>query len=338
MDDYYSLLGVGADVATDEIRPAYRERKATIDSASESGKADAAKLNKARNVLSDPYQRGRYDEQRTRASDDDDAVEDDIDVRGNGRRTKAGAGAAARPARRGRQGRGGRQLGPPTITPPPGTRFPAPKQRVIAMSIDLLVLLGLFIVAAYVVAPAIANATNKAAVDRVDVLRKEVDADAKLRDDKNKALTEAKKTNNQKVIADAQAKADAAKKKYNDANDAFTKEGNKLQPIFYSVIGGLFLAGFLYLVIPTIASGRTLGKRLQHLRVLRDDGSALRAGDAIKRYGVLILVTFALFFVVGPLAGAIVLVGVIGWMRNANMQGIHDRFAHTMVVSDDTEN
>ena len=84
-----------------------------------------------------------------------------------------------------------------------------------------------------------------------------------------------------------------------------------------------------------IASGRTFGKRLQHLRVLRDDGTPLRAGDAIKRYGSLILVTFALFFVVGPLAAAIVLVGVIGWMRNANMQGIHDRFAHTMVVSDD---
>jgi uncharacterized RDD family membrane protein YckC len=70
------------------------------------------------------------------------------------------------------------------------------------------------------------------------------------------------------------------------------------------------------------------------LRVVRDDGSPLRAGDAIKRYGTLILVTFALFFVVGPLAAAIVLVAVIGWMRNPNMQGMHDRFAHTIVVSD----
>jgi uncharacterized RDD family membrane protein YckC len=328
MDDYYTLLGVEPDAATDEIRTAYRERKATIDASSESGKLDAAKLNKAWNVLSDPYQRGRYDEQLTQVSDDGDA-EDDIEVSSNGRRKPAGSTSAARPERR------GRQLGTPTITPPPGTRFPVPKQRVIAMSIDLLVLLGLFIVAAYVVAPAIANTTSKPTVDRIDVLRKQVDADAKVRDDANKVLSDAKKNNDPAKIADAQAKADAAKKQYDTENTAFTKESNKLQPIFYSVIGGLFLVGFLYLVVPTIASGRTFGKRLQHLRVLRDDGSPLRAGDAIKRYGTLILVTFALFFVVGPLAAAIVLVGVIGWMRNANMQGIHDRFAHTMVVSDD---
>jgi uncharacterized RDD family membrane protein YckC len=330
MDDYYTLLGVEPDAATDEIRTAYRDRKATIDTSSESGKVDAAKLNKAWNVLSDPYQRGRYDEQLTQVSDDGDA-EDDVVVTSNGRQ-KARSASAARPARQGRQGR---QLGTPTITPPPGTHFPVPKQRVIAMSIDLLVLLGLFIVAAYVVAPAIANATSKQTVDRIDVLRKQVDADVKVRDQANKALSDAKKTNNQDAIKTAQDNANAATSKYDADNKAFTTESNKLQPIFYTVIGGLFLVGFLYLVVPTITSGRTFGKRLQHLRVLRDDGSPLRAGDAIKRYGTLILVTFALFFVVGPLAAAIVLVGVIGWMRNANMQGIHDRFAHTMVVSDD---
>jgi uncharacterized RDD family membrane protein YckC len=331
MDDYYTLLGVEPDAATDEIRTAYRDRKATIDSSSESGKVDAAKLNKAWNVLSDPYQRGRYDEQLTQVSDDGDA-EDDVAVSSNGRQKPARSASAARPARQGRQGR---QLGTPTITPPPGTHFPVPKQRVIAMSIDLLVLLGLFIVAAYVVAPAIANATSKQTVDRIDVLRKQVDADVKVRDQANKALSDAKKTNNQDAIKTAQDNANAATSKYDADNKAFTTESNKLQPIFYTVIGGLFLVGFLYLVVPTITSGRTFGKRLQHLRVLRDDGSPLRAGDAIKRYGTLILVTFALFFVVGPLAAAIVLVGVIGWMRNANMQGIHDRFAHTMVVSDD---
>jgi len=334
MDDYYTLLGVEPDAATEEIRTAYRQRKATIDASSESGKLDVAKLNKAWNVLSDPYQRGRYDEQLTQVSDDGD-TEDDVEVSTNGRRkpVRSTSASTPRPARAGRQGR---QLGTPTLTPPPGTGWPVPKQRVIAMSIDLLVLLGLFIVAAYVVAPAIANATSKATVDRIDVLRKQVDADAKDRDAATKALSDAKKANNPSAIKTAQTNADAATAKYNTDNKAFTTESNKLQPIFYSVIGGLFLVGFLYLVVPSIMSGRTLGKRFQHLRVLRDDGSPLRAGDAIKRYGPLIIVTFALFFVVGPLAAAIVLVGVIGWMRNANMQGIHDRFAHTMVVSDES--
>jgi hypothetical protein len=31
-----------------------------------------------------------------------------------------------------------------------------------------------------------------------------------------------------------------------------------------------------------------------------------------------------------------VLVGVTTWMRNPNMQGLHDRFSHTIVVSDAT--
>ena len=61
MDDYYSLLGIDADASVDDIRGAYRVRKDGIDTASDVGRADAAKLNKAWNVLSDPYQRGRYD-------------------------------------------------------------------------------------------------------------------------------------------------------------------------------------------------------------------------------------------------------------------------------------
>ena len=80
MDDYYSLLGIDADASVDDIRGAYRERKDGLDTASDAGRADAAKLNKAWNVLSDPYQRGRYDEQRAdgrRSGATLDVVDDD---------------------------------------------------------------------------------------------------------------------------------------------------------------------------------------------------------------------------------------------------------------------
>jgi uncharacterized RDD family membrane protein YckC len=328
MDDYYELLGVDPDAATDEIRTAYRERKAALDATGDSGRGDAAKLNRAWNVLSDPYQRGRYDEQRSHL-DDGEVADDDVELSTNGRRTPA------RATRPGRQARQPRQLGPPTITPPPDTHFPAPKQRVIAMVIDLVVLVGLFILAVYLIAPAIADASDKATVDRVDQLRDETDDLAQRRDDAQGALDDAKKGTDQDAISEAQQNFDAADRAYDDRSDDLTRESNKLQPVFYSVVGGYFLIGMLYLILPTLATGRTLGKRFQNLRVLRDDGSPLRAGDAIKRYGSLVLVTFALFFVVGPLAGAIVLFGVMGWMRNSNMQGLHDRFAHTMVVSDD---
>ena len=44
MDDYYSLLGVDAGASVDDIRGAYRVRKDGLDTASDSGKADAAKV------------------------------------------------------------------------------------------------------------------------------------------------------------------------------------------------------------------------------------------------------------------------------------------------------
>ncbi len=323
MDDYYELLGVEPDAPTDEIRTAYRERRASIDATNDAGRADSAKLNRAWNVLSDPYQRGRYDEQRAQG---DGEGEDDLELSANG---KATAAKSTRPARQ------RRPPGPPTITPPAGTTFPVPKQRVIAMVIDVGVLLVLFIVATYFVAPAIARAVDKTTVDNVKVLDHQRDDLGRQQDDAKTALDNAKKGTDQDAIAQAQRDYDNAKRAYDDKNGEITKEANKLQPIYYGVFGGYFLLGMMYLVVPTIASGRTLGKRFQHIRVLRDDGSPLRAGDAIKRYGTPVLVTFALFLIgLGPLAGAIVIVGVIGWTRNANMQSMLDRFAHTIVVAD----
>ena len=82
MDDYYELLGVDEDAPVDDIRSAYRDKKAAVDtSAGDDAKSDVAKLNKAWNVLSDPYQRGRYDQQRTSVSDGDDEYEDDEEER-----------------------------------------------------------------------------------------------------------------------------------------------------------------------------------------------------------------------------------------------------------------
>ena len=100
MDDYYSLLGVDADATVDDIRGAYRERKDGLDTASDAGKADAAKLNKAWNVLSDPYQRGRYDEQRACGRGRGElGVDDDADGRraSNGRSRASKSSGAAPP-------------------------------------------------------------------------------------------------------------------------------------------------------------------------------------------------------------------------------------------------
>jgi uncharacterized RDD family membrane protein YckC len=93
----------------------------------------------------------------------------------------------------------------------------------------------------------------------------------------------------------------------------------------------------LYLAIPTAISGRTLGKRFQHLKTLREDGTPLGLGGAAVRYGLVVGVTFAFSLVLQQFAAVIVLFGVTMWTRNPNMQGLHDRLAHTIVVSDASE-
>ena len=93
-DDYYSLLGVDPDAATNDIREAYRDKKAALDAKGD--KTEVARVNKAWNVLSDPYQRGRYDEQRRAVRATVDVVDGDaVPVK-----TTAGRSGSGEPPRR----------------------------------------------------------------------------------------------------------------------------------------------------------------------------------------------------------------------------------------------
>ena len=76
-DNYYEVLGVEPGASRDELRSAYRERVETLEAARE-GRAspsrscrrtasEAARVRTAWNVLSDPFQRQRYDAQLERA-------------------------------------------------------------------------------------------------------------------------------------------------------------------------------------------------------------------------------------------------------------------------------
>ena len=129
MDDYYELLGVDDDAPVDDITAAYRDKKAEVAAlGTDAAKADAAALNKAWNVLSDPYQRGRYDQQRgeRRATVDDDDDDDD-DGDGDARPSRAG------PADEGRTAAPTRAR-PPAAEPTdrrcrPAWRFPGTRRR-----------------------------------------------------------------------------------------------------------------------------------------------------------------------------------------------------------------
>ena len=90
-------------------------------------------------MLSDPYQRGRYDEQRSQALDDGAIdVDDDVDDRrcstnGGRRATPRSRHGDQTPAVRAASANSRRRR----FQPPAGTRYPPTKQRILAMAIDL---------------------------------------------------------------------------------------------------------------------------------------------------------------------------------------------------------
>ncbi len=342
--DYYELLGVDEDAPVDDIRAAYRDKKAEVDGrGTEDAKADAAALNKAWNVLSDPYQRGRYDQQRATVAEagaDDDDEEEAAPARST-RSTRAVERAEAR--------RGARVPLKPTVTLPAGTAFPATRRRLTAMAIDLGVLLVLF-VASQFLAVAIEKANHPDVYKRYTDLSGTIIPDAhdaakaansKASDQEQKyaALLKSKGANapdTQAALAAKKAADDAAKKAkdtekaYNDELDAKAKV---LAPTQNLVSGLFFLVALLVLFVPSLFGGQTLGKRLQHIRVVRLDGARAGAGALFRRYGALVLAAYVISFVLRSPVGALVVVFVATmWTRNPNQQALHDRFAKTLVV------
>ncbi|HUI49733.1 MAG TPA: RDD family protein [Acidimicrobiia bacterium] len=332
MDDYYSLLGVEPGASVDDIRGAYRERKNGIDTSSESGRSDAARLNKAWNVLSDPYQRGRYDEQRANGSENGSEVED-LTPASNGSRSPAALPPRKQRQQAARDARAKRTQREPTIPLPAGTRRPTTKQRLLAMAIDLLVLFFL-VMGGQLLAGNVAKSQKPAVVKQINSLNDQISATNKVKSDADKRVSADKKANNtaaqstdQKASDDAKAKVTTLTKQRDDALA-------KVNVYYIAMVAIAFFLGLLYLVIPSALTGRTLGKHFQHLKVLREDGSPLGASGALMRYGVVVLVTFVLYYLLQQIAAIIVLFGVTMWMRNPDMQGLHDRLAHTIVVSD----
>jgi uncharacterized RDD family membrane protein YckC len=338
MDDYYDLLGVEADAPVADIRAAYRERKAEMSQRDDDdAKADAAALNKAWNVLSDPYQRGRYDEQRAEAggADDDERDDDVVDVPATRART-------TRPPRtntRTGQGRNARAPLQPTITLPEGLAWPAPKQRFLAMGIDALVLVVLFLVSQVLVLPAVEKSQHRADYDRYTELSQRDGLISKAHDKTNAA----KKTASRNVNCDthpsakndiAYCDAKAQEKKLTDERD---RRSRKLAPTQQLVTGVFFLVALLYLVIPSFFGGQTLGKRLQGVRLVKLDGSRVGAGEVFRRYGALALAAFASNQLLGPVGPLVILFVATMWTRNPNRQGLQDRFARTLVVTGDAE-
>lgn len=346
VDDYYSLFGVSPDASTEEIRDAYRDKKSTLDAQrTDSARAEAARVNRAWNVLSDAYQRGRYDEQlaNSRAESDDDVVVPDAIDDGPPRRRRM-----FEPARR--DGKGGRPVPQRTLVLPSGLEPAQRRARVLAMVFDLTVLIVIFFVVVQAVLPAMTDSQYpdesdllKRVTDRIDALD---DAQAELDDapdDESLATAlDDERARGREVIAacetagyDTTVPDDDPDTVTNQLEECGLDVGTELVPFQIAVVEGSFLVGLLYLVVPSALRGQTLGKMLRRVRAVKIDGSRLGWGGAILRYGAPALAMAVLYPLLRELSLVIVLFGVLGWMRNPNEQGLHDRLAKTVVVDAD---
>lgn len=149
-ETHYDLLGVEPDASKDEIRNAYRARldelrgkaeKGRSDQARDGARAETAQLNAAWQVLSDPYQRQRYDAGLAGASGADADEHHEVEVEEE---------AATAPARRRglfeprpRDARGRPQRREPAGVP--GAEAAPVGRRLAALAIDVLTMGAVFI-------------------------------------------------------------------------------------------------------------------------------------------------------------------------------------------------
>jgi uncharacterized RDD family membrane protein YckC len=355
---HYDVVGVEPDASKEDIRSAYRDRLEELAEkvgTSDDARAETARLNGAWQVLSDPYQRERYDASvgidtaaEGPADDGDDAeTADEREGRVPARRE---------PGPRGRT-RPGDDSVPPRVslfstepeeapsTWPAGFHPPPPRARVIAMVIDLVVLFALTI-AVQTAGGRIIDSVYEEQTDRIDVLDDRIDRAEDVKDraeDRADAaeddIERAKREGDDAALEEARAEKQAAddqvdrqERIIDGQEDEISDLQGELFPGQLAVLGAILGLALLYLVPSSVASGRTLGKQLLGIRVIDADGTRLGLRGALIHYGA--PVAFALVFqlALGQLVVFIVLIGVLTWPRNAHRQGMHDRIAHTLVV------
>jgi len=259
-ESHYDALGVEPTASRDEMRDAYRarvdeltaarDRKGITESQLQDNRDEVAKVRSAWSVLSDPFQRQRYDTQI--ASGTTDADEDDLSDASSGseveltgwRRLMAPppqkAASGAKEAGGKSAGAKGKQAPPPprrqpTIPLPPGTQIAAPRVRGMALLFDLAVVLVLM----FVVNAVVPNAVQSDYADKssqIQSLGKAADAQSGI-DDAHEAVSDAEdavtkaetgsasaQKSAQTDLKDAQSDLKDARKDFSEAQSDFNEK------------------------------------------------------------------------------------------------------------------
>jgi curved DNA-binding protein CbpA len=345
---HYDVVGVEPGASKDEIRSAYRDRLGDLragDPSTDQARAETARLNAAWQVLSDPFQRERYDralggEAEPPALGDETA--DDAGEDGGRARRRAVPPASAE---RKRGGMLSTEAEPPPPDWPPGFRPPPARARIIAMVIDLFVL-SVIVFAGQALGARIIESAYPEQTDRLDALADQIDVAEERRDraeeradDADNAIERARRDGDEVALEEARADQRAAEAEaerqqeiIDDTEDRAQDVQGDLLPAQLGVTATTLVVALLYLVPSSARTGRTLGKRLLQIRAVQVNGAPLGVRAALLRYGTPLLVGFMLSPIFGQLGFFVVLVGVVTWPRNPNRQGLHDRLAGTIVV------
>ncbi len=349
-DTHYELIGVPPDASREDIRTAYRARveelqaardkKGVGDAALAENREAVARLNTAWNVLSDPYQRGRYDE---RLAEGEVARGDEVELVDDQGSTTQLQGwrkifAPPPPAK----GRSAATSRPQPTTVAGGLRVAEQRSRFRALTFDFL-LVALIFAGVQSVVPPLVKSDYHHIVDRVNHLRDQssklddkADAADSRADRAATALAKAKRQGDSaaedaaRSTRDAQrAKAKSFRKEANHDDDVAKKANDTLRTS--SLIANLVILvlALLYLVPLTALRGQTFGHRIAKVRVVREDGSPVGVLPCVYRYGMPLLL--ALAFGV-PFGGALALFLVLMGTGKGTHQGMHDKLAHTLVV------
>jgi curved DNA-binding protein CbpA len=373
-ENYYEELGVEPGATRDEIRDAHRQRVTDLEAAREkkgvteaqlqANREAVAKVRSAWNVLSDPFQRQRYDS-KLNAPDENDGVEivDDDDAgpqpgtatqltgwrkllappppknaaAGAGNGNGAASTSAARPTRN------GRPRPEPTIVLPAGMQLAEPRVRGMALLFDVAVLIVIFFGVSLVL-PGLIQSDYKDIQDKITKVNDLHDARQSL-DDAQKSVNDAKSASDKKS---AQSDLTSAQKDYNTAKKDAQKQGvtntdgsakqlqkqsddltDKIRTTGYITSGITLVLGLAYLVPITVRKGYTLGMRSRKLRIVRVDGSPPGWYPSFTRFALPLLLAVAI-----PSFGVILGLGMVAWgYFDRNGQGIHDKLARTVVVA-----
>jgi curved DNA-binding protein CbpA len=358
-ENYYEELGVEPGASRDEIREAHRQRVSDLEAAREkkgvsesqlqANRDEVARVRAAWNVLSDPFQRQRYDAQLDAASapgsevelvdDDDPGPQPGTETELKGWR-KLLAPPPPKPAASGGGNSNGTGKKPatnrrprpePTVELPAGMQLAEPRVRGMALLFDISVLIVIFFGVSFIL-PNLIQSDYKDTQDRITKVSDLKDArqtldDAKTEKDKQSAQKDY--TSKQKAAKDAgvpESRLNDTTKQLQAYSDDLTSHIATTGYIVSAVTLALALA---YLVPISARKGYTLGMRSRKLRIVRVDGSPVGWYAAFTRFAIPILLAVAI-----PSFGPVLGLGMVAWgYFDRNGQGIHDKLARTLVVS-----